>query len=299
MKRFTFSARVYSAKPNPPTTPIPDKPDSYLSRLEKRLSEKADSIRKQEADPTYVKKGYLENLNRNLASKAASLESQPTKKAKQDYIKQKMDHLFNQEGNLKERNRLMEKAFSKGYFDDAKQVASLGAKLWIAKDTESSRINSPQIVAINASDLLKNQRDLMHSCLGKISLVTFFFNAFGEPHVNSFIYPFKIEFSNRQDVQVLQVHVEETWTKVPILKMLVPFIRKRIPAVDHGSYLMVYEDLVDVRPKIGITNKVLGWSMIVDELGFVRWIAHGIAVDQEIRAMKIIVEKLAKEMKKR
>ena len=130
---------------------------------------------------------------------------------------------------------MMEKAFVRGYFDDAKEVARLGDKLWHASTKAIPEQVAQAIFPLECRNLNSDSVELKDRCGEKrLSLVTFAFNAFGEPHCKSFSEPFLKAFAaGGDDVQLIQVQVEETWTKVPILKMMVSFIRKRIPLHQH------------------------------------------------------------------
>jgi hypothetical protein len=156
---------------------------------------------------------------------------------KKERIRKHIDHFLDDDRNKAERHKLMEKAFVRGYFDDAKEVARKGDKLWIASDKMIQEHHAQGLFALETRNLTGDTVQLVGLCKSKsVSLVSFAFNAFGEPHCKSFVEQFERAFGGRSEAQVVQVMVEETWTKVPILKMMVPFIRKRISVEQHVRY---------------------------------------------------------------
>lgn len=225
------------------------------------------------------------------------------KNATKEKMQSRIDTFLDRERNLAERDRLMEKAFVRGYFDDAKEVARKGDKLW-----EASKVMIPAPVAhmifpLECRNLKGEAGQLAELCMRtKISLIAFAFNAFGEPHCKSFTEAFAKEFSQNEHTQIIQMQVEETWTKVPILKMMVPFIKRRIPPEQHvcelspnlnkDNYWLSYENIEDRRRPVGISNKLLGWVVLTDEAGRIRWIAHGNATPAEIEALMSNAKKL-------
>ena len=59
---------------------------------------------------------------------------------------------------------------------------------------------------INARSLLKTNIDTTNLLRDNTTLLTVFFNRFGEIQAKSFIEPFLAEFSNRP-IQLMQVHI--------------------------------------------------------------------------------------------
>ncbi|KAI9092880.1 ATPase assembly factor ATP10 [Phlyctochytrium arcticum] len=127
----------------------------------------------------------------------------------------------------------------------------------------------------------------------KASLVTFAFSAFGEPHVKSFTDKFLEEFDSEPSVQLVQLNIEENWIKAPVLRLMTPFIRRKVPKERRDRYLMYYASIAESRRAAGMTNSVLGWVNLVDSEGRVRWQAHGPAKPQELNAMIKLTRELA------
>jgi ATPase complex subunit ATP10 len=57
---------------------------------------------------------------------------------------------------------------------------------------------------------------------------------------------------------------------------------------------MSYENIEDLRRPVGLTNKLLGWVVLIDHLGRIRWVAHGNAKPEELETLINISNKLLK-----
>lgn len=81
---------------------------------------------------------------------------------------------------------------------------------------------------------------------------------------------------------------------MPFLKLSVPFIRKNTPLAHHKHFLMSYQNIELERRKAGMTNRVIGWTNIIDTQGRIRWQANGNALEHEIDSMitltKVLLE---------
>lgn len=117
-----------------------------------------------------------------------------------------------------------------------------------------------------------------------VSLVAWVFSAFGEPHVKSFIDPFLSRVQG-DDVGLIQLNIEEKRIKMPFLWAMRPWIKSRTDPDRRGNYLICYKDLGDQKEDIGISNSVLGWVTLIDKFGRVRWIAHGMAKEEEVETL--------------
>ncbi|KAJ3385167.1 Mitochondrial ATPase complex subunit atp10 [Lobulomyces angularis] len=266
---------------------------NFFQRFDKRLKDKAAEIRSQQGQrPT----GYLYRLEDRLKEQSSKKLAESKDKRKME-LKARMDKFFDDDAIKMQREVLLKKAFTKGYFADAKEVAVKGDKFWEAPKVLNSLPTAKQMIKLDCITLAKNKVELSALAKGKVSLVTFFFNAFGEPHVKSYVDPFLEKYEKHTDTQLIQVHVEETWTKVPFLKMLLPLVRKKIPVNRHDNYLLNYEDIEEIRSPIGLTNKLLGWVNLVDSRGFIRWQAHGPATKGEIESLLKNVELLLNDKK--
>lgn len=59
--------------------------------------------------------------------------------------------------------------------------------------------------------------------------------------------------------------------------------------------MLSYENIEDLRRPVGIVNKLLGWVVLVDGAGRIRWVAHGHATAKELENMMKFSETLIKD----
>ncbi|KAJ3369672.1 hypothetical protein HDU91_007003 [Kappamyces sp. JEL0680] len=196
--------------------------------------------------------------------------------------------------NLGLSSRIKE-AFYEGYYDNAKQVAKLGAKLWTAPTKARPLQKSPRIPDFQAKTIEGKDFNL-YKIIGasQMTLVGFFFNQFGEvgrcvsrqAHVKSFLDPFIAKYGST-DPRIGLVEA----VKAPIMKMIAPYIRWKLEERRRSRYVVLHQNITEQRRSIGINNNVLGWINLVDGAGFVRWQAHGMATPEELQTLFILTDK--------
>ncbi|ORY42560.1 hypothetical protein BCR33DRAFT_718251 [Rhizoclosmatium globosum] len=193
-----------------------------------------------------------------------------------------LSSVLDSDKNEEERLELME-GFKKGNFDDIKELSKKGLKLWTAPMKLTAPSSSPLMVNIEGKSLLGVKTDIHTLIKHKdVSLVTFVFTALGEPHVKSYMTPFLEAFP---EGNVIQMNIEEEWTKSWALALFEPFIRFKVPEKQRAQYLIKRGSVLKERTKIKMDNRLLGWVHLVDREGRVRWTAHGPAKDEEIQAL--------------
>ncbi|KAI9011145.1 ATPase assembly factor ATP10, partial [Gaertneriomyces semiglobifer] len=208
-------------------------------------------------------------------------------------MQKRMDEYLDLEANRREREELFKKAFRDGYWDDYKETARKGAKLWDAPKRMRVPSASPLVPNPTATNLNGEVTDVLSLVKNKkASLVTFMFSAFGEAHVNAYVQPFLKEFQNVPEVQLIQLNIEENPYKAPVLRMLSKFIKWKVPTENRGNYLMYYKSIADSRRAAGMTNNVLGWVNLVDQQGKIRWQAHGVPKEHELESMSKLLRQL-------
>ncbi len=119
-----------------------------------------------------------------------------------------------------------------------------------------------------------------------------------QPHVNSFVEPFRAAFPSSTDPStdpstnpttlsppVLQLSIEESYIKAPVLWLSKPKLRRSLSAAEQARYFVHIGSLYRELGRMGISNKVIGWVQLVDGAGRVRWQANGPATPEEVAAM--------------
>ncbi|KAK6091908.1 Mitochondrial ATPase complex subunit atp10 [Batrachochytrium dendrobatidis] len=200
---------------------------------------------------------------------------------------------INQDENTRDREKLVKEAFSGGYWKDLREVSRKGAKLWEAPEKIRSGQYSHLVPNVSGTLMNGEKTDIMsYVSRHKVTLVVFFFNAFGEQQTRSFVNPFMQEFKTHSDIDLLIVNVEEKLFRAPVLWLSRPYVKWNVPKELRQRYMIHYGDMKDKRTECGMVNTVLGWVNLVDSSGKIRWQAHGEATPKELAA----VSNLAKTM---
>ncbi|KAI8924935.1 ATP10 protein-domain-containing protein [Entophlyctis helioformis] len=243
----------------------------------------------------------LDDLDQRLLKQKqeAQAAEQARQQASQDrklkpIFKRKAEELFDENENLREREMLMKEAFAKGYWSDFKEVAKKGAKLWEAPDVMRAGQYSPVVPNVSGTLMDGRKSDVLEYVKqNKATLVVYYFNAFGEKQVESFIKPFLDEFKDHPHVDLLILNVEEKTQRAPILWLASPYVRFRTHVDRRPRTMIVYKDISEERKKTGMSNNVLGWVNLVDSTGRIRWQAHGNATAKELASVSSLARKLA------
>lgn len=76
-------------------------------------------------------------------------------------------------------------------------------------------------------------------------------------------------------------------------------IRSQVPAHLHPTYLFSSQNLEYIREPLGMTNKYIGYTFLVDENLRVRWAAGGDAKAEEVEGLKrctgMLLERIGKD----
>ncbi|KAJ3300047.1 Mitochondrial ATPase complex subunit atp10 [Borealophlyctis nickersoniae] len=235
----------------------------------------------------------LLRMEQRLQEQRKTLEAaQLEKRAKGEYSKvspemqKKMDEFMDADANERRMRQLFHEAFKEGYFNDAKEVAKKGVKLWEAPKKLRLQSLSPTMPNVAGRTLAKEDTDLMTLMAGNnVTLVTFALSALGESQVASFIEPFLKEFKDVKGVGMVQLAVEENWIKGAVMRLLVPWTRLKTPRERRANYLLHFNSIREERRAAGMTNGLLGWVNLVDSTGRIRWQANGPAADHEIASL--------------
>ncbi|KAJ3028693.1 Mitochondrial ATPase complex subunit atp10, partial [Rhizophlyctis rosea] len=209
-------------------------------------------------------------------------------------MQKRMSRMLDLDHNIAQRRVLMDEALKKGYYDDHKEVARKGNKLWEASRVMKAQNVSPLIPNIAGKTLSKESTDLISIVTkNKVTLVAFLFNAYGERHIKTFIDPFISGFKAVEGIDYFRVVVEENSIKAAVLKPLVPYMRWSVDKDVRPKQMMVFENVTAQRVRCGMSNPVVGWVNLVDSTGRIRWQAHGPAKEHELETLGRLTRELA------
>lgn len=167
-----------------------------------------------------------------------------------------------------------------------------GGKMYYASSQLIKADKAGYMPNFEAQDLSRNKINTTEKLVGKITLMTFVYAKFGEPHVDTFIKPFLEKYKDAKDIQVVEVNVQENILKQLLLKVFIPSIRKNLPAERKDNYCLIMKDISKTRKCLDMTNQYIGYSFLVDEDCKVRWAAHGEATPEEVGNMLAMTDYL-------
>ncbi|GAA5802254.1 ATPase assembly factor ATP10 [Helicostylum pulchrum] len=218
-------------------------------------------------------------------------------KRKQQKLKDFVDYEKAFAAHASERRHLVEEA-TKSYFADVHEMRKHGGKMYYANTQLIKPEKAGYMPNFEAQDLSRKKINTTEKLVGKITLMTFVYAKFGEPHVESFIQPFLKKYSNTtQDIQLVEVNVQENMLKQLLLKAFVPLIRKNTSAERKDNYCLIMKDISKTRKSLDMTNQYIGYAFLVDQDCKVRWAAHGQATEEEVGNMLAMTDYLAEKMK--
>ncbi|KAI9340822.1 ATP10 protein-domain-containing protein, partial [Obelidium mucronatum] len=278
----------------PPPTPPPESRNlSLLARFQQRLLRDAQNLEQQRKSPEAPTTNFLYRYDAKLDARIKELESVQLKRKEEgkstklgpiaSRVRSSLSSVLDGDKNEAARSSLIGEGMQKGNFDDIKELARLGDKLWTAPNKMTVSSSSPRIPNIPGKSLLGVDTDI-HTLVKDrhATLVCFAFTALGEPHVKSYLKPFLAEFP---EGNVVQLNVEEMAYKSWALKLFEPWIRFGIPEKQRAQYLIHRGSIEEQRNKIGMKNRLVGWVHLVDSDRRVRWSAHGPAKPEEVATL--------------
>ncbi|KAL0075108.1 subunit ATP10 of the mitochondrial F1F0 ATP synthase [Phycomyces blakesleeanus] len=247
-------------------------------------------------DPTADQKAEQPKFFRQPPSVVGALDA-PTvdRNGWLDRKKQKLRDITNYDkafaAHAAERRHLVEEA-TKSYFADVHEMRKHGGKMYHASPKLIKAEKAGYMPDFEGTNLERKPIHTTDILKDKISLMSFVYAKYGEPHANSFIEPFLKRFGDKKDIQLVEVNVQENFLKQLLLKAFVPTIRKNLAEERKANYVLLMKDITRVRKMLDMTNQYIGYVFLVDENCKIRWVAHGNATSEEIGNMLGMTEYL-------
>lgn len=96
--------------------------------------------------------------------------------------------------------------------------------------------------------------------------------------------------------QMVEVNVEENWVKHFLIRICLPFVRRKTAKQDWGRYFLVGKGLDDnIREALGMWNGKVGYVYLLDPQCKVRWAGNGDAREDERASLVNCVKRLVDE----
>ncbi|CAO3599996.1 unnamed protein product [Absidia cylindrospora] len=183
-----------------------------------------------------------------------------------------------------ERRHLVEEA-TKSYFADVHEMRKHGGKMYYASNKLTKPEKAGYMPDFEGSNVNREKVHTTDMLLGKVSLMSFVYAKYGEPHVNSFVNPFLAKFKGIDGIQTVELNVQENILKQWLLKAFIPSIRKNLSDDRKDNYVLLYKDISKTRKMLDMTNQYIGYVFLVDEDCKIRWTAHGNGTGEEVANM--------------
>ncbi|KXS20506.1 hypothetical protein M427DRAFT_52111 [Gonapodya prolifera JEL478] len=193
---------------------------------------------------------------------------------------------------MKEREQLFKEAFDEGYWDDVKDIlAQKNAKFSEAPNDLIPYELAPTLPVLGGRLLSGGTTDpLTVATKHKVTFVGILFSKFAEAHVDSYLKPLLARYpintsegiKNNPDVGLMLINVEENSAKAWIQAAFRWLMKMKTDKLMQDRYMLYPHSLSEHRRTLGLFNKYLGYAMLVDRWGKVRWMAHGPASEKEL-----------------
>ncbi|KAI9886440.1 MAG: Tetratricopeptide repeat protein 39C [Watsoniomyces obsoletus] len=101
-------------------------------------------------------------------------------------------------------------------------------------------------------------------------------------------------------VQKVDINVEEEVMRSWLLKLFLPYVRRKTAKENHGRYFVVRRGLTDeITDAIGLLNAKVGYVYLLDADCKIRWAGSGVAQEGEREGLVRGVRRLVEDWKKR
>ncbi|KAJ7526302.1 hypothetical protein O6H91_16G001200 [Diphasiastrum complanatum] len=196
---------------------------------------------------------------------------------------------------------------NRGYFDDIKDLKKHGGKIALANPNVSSKLAAPKFPtliirsATGDTSIIPSQNLVSENKTPHVTLVCIAFRANTQSMVESWTVPFFDAFKFTPGVQLFEVSWIDSWflSLRPVQSLLLQFIRKEEIRDDNQltkrQVMYAFGDSYDVRKMLNIKNRLSGYVFLLDEEGYVRWQASGMATPEELSFMVSCTSRLIKE----
>ncbi|PWN48019.1 hypothetical protein IE53DRAFT_412630 [Violaceomyces palustris] len=198
---------------------------------------------------------------------------------------QKKAELLDQERRMQKRKIIVKEA-TRGYFHDFHAIRSHGGKTWRSPSTlirEDKALYFPDIQGTCLADRsTKHTSDMFQ---GKVSVVCILNSRISEEHTKSFYEETLKMYGDHPKFQMILINLQENSLKAYLLSLFLTSLRSQIPKKFHPTYLLSHQDLDMEREAMGLHNKHVGYTYLVDSGSKVRWAGCSFAERSEVEAL--------------
>ncbi|CAE6524193.1 unnamed protein product [Rhizoctonia solani] len=209
----------------------------------------------------------------------------------------KREELLDREKHMEKRRHLV-KQVTRGYFHDFHKLKHHGGKMWIAPRVlirEDKALYFPDVTGVSLDD-----RSTVHTtttCTGRITLLSMLSTKISELHAQSFIEQTLEQHKGNKNFQYMQINLQENLLKSWLVSLSLSSLRNTVPPELQPTYLLCSQNMEYLRVPLGMENKHIGYTYLLDDNLKVRWAGCGFARPEESEALanctRVLLDRLA------
>ncbi|QRV76063.1 F1F0 ATP synthase assembly protein ATP10 [Ceratobasidium sp. AG-Ba] len=235
-----------------------------------------------------------EGLPLSFLSKPLGVADPPSTEPKS--WSQTREELLDRGKHLEKRRHLV-KQVTRGYFHDFHKLKHHGGKMWIAPRVlirEDKALYFPDVNGVTLDN-----RSTVHTtslCTGRITLLSVLSTKISELHAESFVEAALKQHKGTPNFQYMQINLQENILKSFLVSLFLSGLRKQVPEEFQPTYILSHQNMEYLRVPLGMENKHIGYTYLVDENLKVRWAGCGFARPEETEALanctRLLLERL-------
>ncbi|KDN42958.1 hypothetical protein RSAG8_06484, partial [Rhizoctonia solani AG-8 WAC10335] len=209
----------------------------------------------------------------------------------------KREELLSREKHMEKRRHLV-KQVTRGYFHDFHKLKHHGGKMWIAPRVlirEDKALYFPDIKGVSLDN-----RSTVHTttaCTGRITLLSVLSTKISELHAQSFVEQTLERHKGNKNFQYMQINLQENLLKSWLISLSLSSLRSTVPPEFQSTYLLSSQNMEYLRVPLGMENKHIGYTYLLDDSLKVRWAGCGFARPEESEALsnctRVLLDRLA------
>ncbi|KDN52258.1 hypothetical protein K437DRAFT_277671 [Tilletiaria anomala UBC 951] len=185
-----------------------------------------------------------------------------------------------------QKRKIIVKEATRGYFHDFHAIRSHGGKTWRSPGTlirEDRALYFPDIIGTCLKDRSKTSTTQMLK--GNVSILSILTSKISEEHTKSFYQPTLDLYASNPSFRFVQVNLQENTLKAYLVSLFLSSLRTVIPPEFHATYLISSQNLEVERGALGLHNKHVGYTYLIDSDCRIRWAGCGFAEQAEKNAL--------------
>ncbi|CAE6429118.1 unnamed protein product [Rhizoctonia solani] len=209
----------------------------------------------------------------------------------------KREELLDREKHIEKRRHLV-KQVTRGYFHDFHKLKHHGGKMWIAPRVlirDDKALYFPDVKGVSLDN-----RSTVHTtsaCPGRITLLSMLSTKISELHAQSFVEKTLEQHKANKNFQYMQINLQENLLKSWLVSLSLSSLRNIVPPELQPTYLLSSQNMEYLRAPLGMENKHIGYTYLVDENLKIRWAGCAFARPEESEALanctRVLLDRLA------